>query len=1430
MKPVKLIMNAFGPYAERTEIDFEQLGGQGLYLITGDTGAGKTTIFDAIVFALYGEASGDVRKADMFRSKYAQSNVPTYVEFTFEYRHKQYQIRRNPEYQRPKGRGEGYTIQKADAQLIYPDSRGPVTKSKEVTKAVVEIIGLDRRQFTQIAMIAQGDFQKLLLAGTEERGTIFRQIFNTGLYQKLQEQLKVAVKEQESVYNELRRSINQDMDSIVCTENTPLSTKLRTLQKDQFDGRIVEGMALLEELCCEEEEALSKLDTQIETLDIQIQKEDQLIGLIQKVSQQHRELMRNQAEQKELEPLLIQAKLQFEEAKNNAKECEPIAIEIEQQQQKIELFRQLEKELLLLQESGQVIQQETEYKQQLERQEQTLAESLLFDRNQFGQLSGVGEEREQLEHRHRTILRSKNSLWQQIKGFEQEIEKQKDIQGQVEEAQKRVAAFAEDVEHRKRQIEDLSDRELVLSKTKQFQQRLLEYNRVIEKDQTTQKRIESEAAQIAQELKVLTNSELFFRQADEKRKAEQETLKNAREQEVECRHRANTAKEKLDSFLEQQKSLANIQNCTKELDERCNQARVQVEQQQKQLQLLREELETIESAEEQKLILQQQERDCAQQEQTLRQIQEQIAELEKRQVELVTAQKQYQEVSVQKQQQIALYQQMEKNFLDAQAGLLARGLASGEACPVCGSVHHPMPAQLQETAIDKTQLDQEKRKLSEVETKAARSSERAGQLEERCKEQRKLVEELVKSWFGDTVDTIEELKEQISAAVQQHKKQAQALCQALSTNKECCDKKAAVTRRIEEAQTRQRQLDTLLLEREQAAATARGQVEEKKRQWELFLSQMKMTGDSDRSAQEWEIQLQQEAAHSLDLLQRAWADKRRLELLEEEAAEHEKDWKQLRDKLGMFQQQEADLKGQASALQNRIAEEIVQAQECLLAVKQWIEERSGQNFVDIHVSTLVEVVNCIQEYDKRLSVCIDILDKELQKKKEAEEQKRYSQEQLTKNQEQLFQLEKQIVDSKRGRKERVRQLLETLRETIPSFAKKDTKTEEMSEETVKEAAVHAVEELEKQLVTLACEQENNRIQLLKKQQLEKQIPKQEEQLRDIAQAIQKSEVAITRLHVQEDARKQQIEKIRQQIGKECREDVITHIQILQQRKEALEAALCTAEQTYTNYKTRNNHFVSVIETLQTQIEEAKKGGIFSEEEVLAKKEQLQQEKRQIHIQRDQNHHAFTTNRLIVQRVQAKQNDIVDVEKKYVWMQALSNTANGKLSKKQKIELETYIQMTYFERIIRRANLRLLTMSSGQYELKRDEVGENRKEKAGLDLCVVDHYNGTQRSVKTLSGGEAFQASLSLALGLSDEIQSYAGGIQMDSMFVDEGFGSLDGEALDQAMKALVRLTEGNRLVGIISHVAQLNDQIEKKIVVTKSRGENGVSSSAKVCV
>lgn len=198
---------------------------------------------------------------------------------------------------------------------------------------------------------------------------------------------------------------------------------------------------------------------------------------------------------------------------------------------------------------------------------------------------------------------------------------------------------------------------------------------------------------------------------------------------------------------------------------------------------------------------------------------------------------------------------------------------------------------------------------------------------------------------------------------------------------------------------------------------------------------------------------------------------------------------------------------------------------------------------------------------------------------------------------------------------------------------------------------------------------------------------------------------------------------------------------------------------------------------------------------------------------------------IKEKISENSEKLSALDKKYLVYCALSNTANGNVSGKEKITLETFVQMKYFDSIIGKANIRLLTMTDGQYELVRRNEAQNKRSQVGLDLDVLDHYNGTSRSVGTLSGGESFMASLCLALGLSDEIQSSNGGIKLDTMFVDEGFGSLDGEALDRALSALVSLSRGNRLVGIISHVEALGERIDNKIIVTKER-ENG--SNAKI--
>ena len=200
------------------------------------------------------------------------------------------------------------------------------------------------------------------------------------------------------------------------------------------------------------------------------------------------------------------------------------------------------------------------------------------------------------------------------------------------------------------------------------------------------------------------------------------------------------------------------------------------------------------------------------------------------------------------------------------------------------------------------------------------------------------------------------------------------------------------------------------------------------------------------------------------------------------------------------------------------------------------------------------------------------------------------------------------------------------------------------------------------------------------------------------------------------------------------------------------------------------------------------------------------------------HARIAANEAAKKGMDVKAAELEELDRRWVWMKPLADTANGALSGKERVSLETYVQMTFFDRILSRANVHLMRMSGGKYDLKRRETAAKLNAQSGLELDVIDHYNGSERSVKTLSGGEMFLASLSLALGLSEEIQSSAGGVRLETLFVDEGFGSLDEETLRQAMRALRELSEGDRLIGIISHVSELRREIDRQIVVTRTAG------------
>ena len=335
----------------------------------------------------------------------------------------------------------------------------------------------------------------------------------------------------------------------------------------------------------------------------------------------------------------------------------------------------------------------------------------------------------------------------------------------------------------------------------------------------------------------------------------------------------------------------------------------------------------------------------------------------------------------------------------------------------------------------------------------------------------------------------------------------------------------------------------------------------------------------------------------------------------------------------------------------------------------------------------------------------------------------------------------------------------------------------------------------------------------RKQTLDDTLPRLERELADITDALTKehSETAARTAQITECER--QTDALRQKLPYPSRTEAVSALGNLSSQRDNHRLALRRQTELLSAAERDFAAAESAVGQLAAQLSDTE---AYDLDVMRAHRDTLYAEQTRLQTCRDDYRARLARVGGALQEMTALAGMAADLQGRYTKIRALSDTANGALRGKERIMLETYVQMSYFDRILLRANRRLLVMSGGQYELIRAKEAENNRTQSGLDLHVIDHYNGSRRNVKTLSGGESFLASLSLALGLSDEIQSSAGGIRLESMFIDEGFGSLDEGALEQAVNVLSGLSLGDCSVGIISHVGALKERIERRLTVKKT--------------
>ncbi len=439
MRPLNLVMSAFGPFADVVTIDFRKLGTRGLYLVTGETGAGKTTIFDAITFALYGTASGEYRDNKMFRSKYAGADVRTYVELTFESQGKIYVVNRVPEYTRVKLHGEGTTPQRAEATLLYPDERGMVTKVKEVDQAVKEIVGLDRKQFSQITMLAQGEFRKMLLSNTDEKQKIFRDIFMTEPYGKLQDHLKREYQHCKTNYEDRKKDILKNIELLECSQENALKEQLDAYQKNQ---QLVQQDAFdewMKEILDSDKETLKVADQELAIMNKSAQELDEQIGRASERRHAKEELQQIEEKMIQLQSEQTAASKRLEETQKAALVCETLSEDVVRITQKLNEYqaytdkkREIEqkKKNLEVQENEQTKRKSIlmEYDKEISIRKECLENNKDAHKNEM-----LAEQEWNAKQSDKTLVEDLQKKYEQIIGFKSEATKAKENYIEVRE-------------------------------------------------------------------------------------------------------------------------------------------------------------------------------------------------------------------------------------------------------------------------------------------------------------------------------------------------------------------------------------------------------------------------------------------------------------------------------------------------------------------------------------------------------------------------------------------------------------------------------------------------------------------------------------------------------------------------------------------------------------------------------------------------------------------------------------------------------------------------------------------------------------------------------------------------------------------------------------------------------------------------------------